>query len=180
MENDCQRLHHQMEVLKSYAKPFEPFQEPVEMGNLIMRIIERWRPLMSRVNVSPVYQVPDGLPKVMGDWRALEQVFTNLVSNATDAMSQNGGILSVRLGVTTDGANRKQVEIAVSDNGPGIPDEIRGRIFEPFVTTKSTGTGLGLAITKRIVTAHRGVISVNTFPGGTVFTVTLPTIEDKA
>lgn len=180
MENDCERLHHQMEVLKSYAKPYEPFQEPVEMGSLIMRVIERWRPRMSRVNVTPVYQVPEELPKVMGDWRALEQVFTNLVSNATDAMSQNGGILSVKLDVTTDGANRKQVEIAVSDNGPGIPDEIRGRIFEPFVTTKSTGTGLGLAITKRIVTAHRGVITVNTFPGGTVFTVTLPTIEDQA
>jgi len=180
MENDCQRLHHQMEALKSYAKPYEPFQEPVEMGSLLVRIIERWRPRMSRVNVTPVYQVPEGLPKVRGDWRALEQVFTNLVSNATDAMSQNGGILSVKLGVTEDAAFRKQVEISISDNGPGIPDDIRGRIFEPFVTTKSTGTGLGLAITKRIITAHRGVITVDSFPGGTVFTVTLPTIEETA
>lgn len=178
IESDCQRLHHQMEALKSYAKPYEPFQEPVDLGGMLLRIIERWRPRMSRVNVSPIYQIPEKLPKVIGDWRALEQVFTNLVSNATDAMSQNGGILSVKVDVSSDTANRRQVEIAVSDNGPGIPDEIRGRIFEPFVTTKSTGTGLGLAITKRIITAHRGVITVNSFPGGTVFTVFLPATED--
>lgn len=179
IENDCQRLHHQMEALKSYAKPYEPFQEPVDLGGMLLRIIERWRPRMSRVNVSPIYQIPEKLPKVIGDWRALEQVFTNLVSNATDAMSQNGGILSVKVDVSSDTANRRQVEIAVSDNGPGIPDDIRGRIFEPFVTTKSTGTGLGLAITKRIITAHRGVITVNSFPGGTVFTVYLPAYEDE-
>lgn len=180
MENDCQRLHHQMEALKSYAKPYEPFQEPVDMGSLLVRIIERWRPRMSRVNVAPVYQVPENLPKVLGDWRALEQVFTNLISNATDAMSQNGGTLSVKLDVLGGSDTRESIEISVTDNGPGIPDEIRGRIFEPFVTTKSAGTGLGLAITKRIVTAHRGKIEVKSFPGGTVFTVTLPTIEEKA
>jgi len=178
IENDCQRLHHQMEALKSYAKPYEPLQEPVDLRGLLVRIIERWRPRMSRVNVSPLYQIPETLPKVIGDWRALEQVFTNLISNAIDAMSQNGGILSVKVDVSSDTADRRQVEVAVTDNGPGIPDEIRGRIFEPFVTTKSTGTGLGLAITKRIVTAHRGVITVNSFPGGTVFTVFLPANED--
>jgi PAS domain S-box-containing protein len=180
MENDCQRLNHQMEALKSYAKPYEPFQEPVDLGSLLVRIIERWRPRMSRVNINPVYQGPEVLPKVLGDWRALEQVFTNLISNATDAMSQTGGILSVKLAVSSDTANRPQLEISVSDNGPGIPDEIRGRIFEPFVTTKSSGTGLGLAITKRIITAHRGKITIDSFPGGTVFTVILPTIEENA
>src|SRR5574340_1216897 len=178
IENDCQRLHHQMEALKSYAKPYEPMQEPVDLRGLLVRIIERWRPRMSRVNVSPLYQLPETLQKVIGDWRALEQVFTNLISNAIDAMSQNGGILSVKVDVSSDTANRRQVEVAVTDNGRGIPDEIRGRIFEPFVTTKSTGTGLGLAITKRIITAHRGVITVNSFPGGTVFTVFLPASED--
>ena len=69
--------------------------------------------------------------------------------------------------------------MTVSDSGPGIPDEIRERIFEPFVTTKSQGTGLGLAITKRIVTAHHGSISVNTFPGGTVFHVHIPCIPGR-
>ncbi|HZW02684.1 MAG TPA: ATP-binding protein [Anaerolineaceae bacterium] len=68
--------------------------------------------------------------------------------------------------------------MTVSDNGPGIPDEIREHIFEPFVTTKPQGTGLGLAITKRIINAHRGTIVPNSFPGGTVFHVMLPVNEE--
>jgi signal transduction histidine kinase len=70
--------------------------------------------------------------------------------------------------------------VTVSDSGPGVPDEVKERIFEPFVTTKVQGTGLGLAITKRIVTAHRGSISVNTFPGGTVFHVILSAFQGES
>jgi two-component system sensor histidine kinase AtoS len=178
MENDVTRLHHQMEALKNFAKPYEPLQEPVNLGDLIVRIVERWRPKMSRVGISQVVQIPSDLPKVKGDIRALEQVFTNLITNAIDAMSTNGGTLSVLAETSALITNLPQVMISISDNGPGIPEEIRGKIFEPFVTTKATGTGLGLPITKRIVTAHRGNIQLNSFPGGTVFHVYLPACED--
>jgi PAS domain S-box-containing protein len=179
MENDVTRLHHQMEALKNFAKPYEPMQEPVNLGELLQRIVERWRPKMSRAGISQVVQIPEDLPRVKGDWRALEQVFTNLISNAIDAMSPTGGTLSVRAEQSALITNLPQVVVSVSDNGPGIPEEIRGRIFEPFVTTKATGTGLGLPITKRIVTAHRGNIQMNSFPGGTVFHVYLPACEDE-
>jgi len=66
------------------------------------------------------------------------------------------------------------VIIHISDTGPGIPDDLQQHIFEPFVTTREKGTGLGLAITKQIITAHKGSIKVDSFPGGTVFTVRLP------
>jgi signal transduction histidine kinase len=179
MENDVERISHQMEALKNFAKPYEPEQRPVDLGQLLKRIVERWRPRMERLRINYVYQVPEELPWVNGDPRALEQVFTNLISNALDAMHEKGGILSVRASVSEIAGNRPQVDIAISDNGPGIPDEIRDRIFEPFVTTKPMGTGLGLPITKRLVTAHRGSIGVNSFPGGTVFHVYLPAIEEK-
>ncbi len=179
MENDVTRLQHQMEALKNFAKPYEPLQEPVNLGELLVRIVERWRPKMSRMGISQVVQIPDVLPRVKGDWRALEQVFTNLISNAIDAMSPTGGTLSVRAETSALITNMPQVVVTVSDNGPGIPEEIRGRIFEPFVTTKATGTGLGLPITKRIVTAHRGNIQLDSFPGGTVFHVYLPACEDE-
>jgi two-component system, NtrC family, sensor histidine kinase AtoS len=113
----------------------------------------------------------------LGDARSLEQVFTNLISNAVEAMSKNGGTLAIRIAASDLIANRPQVEITVSDSGPGIPEEIRERLFEPFVTTKTRGNGLGLAITKRIVTAHQGTIQVNSFPGGTVFHVYLPAVN---
>ncbi|NMC79395.1 MAG: PAS domain S-box protein [Chloroflexi bacterium] len=174
MQNDCTRLDHLMESVLAFSRPIEPKIEPMDIGMLLNRILDRWRPRLSRLNVTSYFQVADDLPKVLGDARSLEQVFTNLISNAIEAMSKEGGTLSIRA-VTSDViANRPQVEITVSDSGPGIPDDIRDRIFEPFLTTKSGGTGLGLAITKRIITAHHGSISVNSFPGGTVFHVFLP------
>ncbi|MEN4013275.1 MAG: ATP-binding protein [Bellilinea sp.] len=178
MENDCVRLHHQMEALKSYAKPYEPQQEAVDIPGLLKRILDRWRPRMERSNITHVFQPAENLPPVKGDWRALDQVFNNLISNAIDVMREKGGILSVRVALSTLVTNRPHLEIAVSDNGPGIPDDIRERIFEPFVTTKSSGTGLGLSITKRIVTAHRGSITFNSYPGGTIFRVFLPACEE--
>ena len=179
MENDVERISHQMEALKNFAKPYEPEQIPVDIPQVLKRILDRWRPRMERLRISHVYQVPEDLPKINGDPRALEQVFTNLISNALDAMRENGGILSIRATVSEMAGNRPQLDIAISDNGPGIPDEIKDRIFEPFVTTKPMGTGLGLPITKRLVTAHRGSIGVNSFPGGTVFHVYLPAIEEN-
>jgi sensor histidine kinase regulating citrate/malate metabolism len=74
--------------------------------------------------------------------RSLEQVFTNLISNAVEAMSSTGGTLAIRITSSDIIANRPQVEITVSDSGPGIPDDIRERLFEPFVTSKTHGNGL--------------------------------------
>jgi signal transduction histidine kinase len=137
-------------------------------------MLERMQSRMAQNNVKYSLQLEDGIPPVDGDLRALEQVFTNLISNAIQAMPEGGTIVvkSRRQHGTED---REDVEISISDTGPGIPNEIRDRIFEPFFTTKPNGTGLGLAIVKRIVTAHKGSISVNSVPGGTVFQIHLPT-----
>jgi two-component system, NtrC family, sensor histidine kinase AtoS len=148
--------------------------EPFNLGQLLQRILDRWRPRLSKVNVTPFFQVEENLPMVDGDPRSIEQVFTNLISNAVDAMSATGGTLAIKIIKSMSAADRSQVEVTVSDNGPGIPDDVRERIFEPFVTTKAKGTGMGLAITKQIVTAHKGSITVNSFPGGTIFRVVIP------
>jgi len=174
MMGDCTRLDHLMESILAFSKPQELRLEKIDIIMFLQRILDRWRPRLARVNVQPFFSVSQSVPQINGDPRALEQVFTNLISNAIDAMSQNGGTLAIHVNPDHSLPNRPQVEITVSDNGPGIPDEIRERIFEPFVTTKSHGTGLGLAITKRIVTAHQGNITVKSFPGGTIFHVYLP------
>jgi two-component system, NtrC family, sensor histidine kinase AtoS len=171
--NDCNRLNHLMESVLNFSRHVEHKFEAVNLELHLRRLLDRWYPRMAKVNVTPYFQVEENTPPVLGDPRSLEQVFTNLISNAVEAMSAQGGTLAVRVAPFNMLHGRPQVEITISDNGPGIPDEIRDRIFEPFVTTKAQGTGLGLAITKRIVTAHRGSISVNTFPGGTVFHVLL-------
>lgn len=179
MEADCQRLNHLMESVLTFSRTMEPKLESMDVGVLLKRILDRWRPRMNRVNVEAFFQTEIAAPMVYGDARMLEQVFTNLISNAVDVLGSRGkGTIAVKISQGAPVGNRPQIEITISDDGPGVPENIREHIFEPFVTTKSQGTGLGLAITKRIVTAHRGSITLNTFPGGTMFFVNLPASEE--
>jgi len=100
----------------------------------------------------------------------LNQVWTNLIDNAIDAMAGNGE-LRIRT-YKDDGC----VVVEIADNGPGISPEVKGHIFEPFFTTKGVGqgTGLGLDTVQRIVKKHRGNVQVNSQPGDTRFLVFLP------
>lgn len=180
VQSDCSRLTNLMESVLSFSRPLENRFEALDMGLYLQRILDRWRPRLARSNVSSFLQVEENCPKVMGDPRTLDQVFSNLINNAIQAMGEDGGSLGLRVKANCDIPDNPQVTVEVSDNGPGIPDDIRDHIFEPFVTTNhSKGTGLGLAITKRIITAHRGAITVNSFPGGTVFSIVLPAADGE-
>jgi len=170
---DCHRLVDLIESILSYSR-LETHFESVDLNELTNYLVNRWRPRMGTLNITNTVTVADGLPKVWGDSRSLEQVFTNLVSNAIEAMSTTGGTLAININPNNSIEGYPQVEITVSDSGPGIPEEIMEHMFEPFVTSnKRGGTGLGLAITKQIITAHHGTIEVNSYPGVTIFTVLL-------
>ena len=106
----------------------------------------------------------------------LNQVWTNIIDNAIDAMGGKGE-LRVHTG-REDGC----AVVEISDNGPGIPAEIKTHIFEPFFTTKGVGegTGLGLDTVQRVVKKHRGSIQVNSKPGDTCFQVWLPLADAPA
>jgi signal transduction histidine kinase len=117
------------------------------------------------------------LPKIPANGSELNQIWTNLIDNAISAMNSqpNGNkILAVRTVLEPE-----TVLVEFTDNGPGIPQEIRGQIFEPFFTTKPVGegTGLGLDIVMRIVRSHQGTIHVNSRPGQTSFQVRLPLVR---
>jgi signal transduction histidine kinase len=179
LQQDCDRLGELMKSVLAYSRPSETEMEAVNIGMLLSRLVERQRPRMSRAKVESKIQIEASTPQVYGNPRALEQVFTNLVTNAIQAMGENGGTLAVRIQTVAGSADRRFVRVEVADNGPGIPKEHQERLFQPFFTTKSDGTGLGLAITKRIITAHKGNIQVSSFPGGTVFQVYLPALETE-
>ena len=110
------------------------------------------------------------LPKVMAYGSELNQVWTNLIDNAADAMGDTGKLLvrAVR--------ENEYVLVEIVDNGPGIPSEVQSRIFEPFFTTKEVGegTGLGLDVVHRIVQKMRGLVTVKSVPGDTRFQVRIP------
>ncbi len=117
-----------------------------------------------------VREYQEDLPLVPANAGELNQVWTNIIDNAIDAMDEGGElILETRL-------KDLWVEVEVVDDGPGIPEEIRSHVFEPFFTTKEVGvgTGLGLGIAMRIVGTHQGHIEVKSKPGETVMCVRLP------
>ena len=119
------------------------------------------------------------LPKVSADRVQLQQVIVNLALNAIEAMQKTPTDRRV-LAIRTRRADDKFAEVSVSDSGEGIAEELRARIFEPFVTSKTTGMGLGLAISRTIVEAHGGEINAeNAAGGGTVFRFTLPFASGK-
>ena len=109
------------------------------------------------------------LPGVLADSAQLEQVFLNICLNAVQAMAPNGGTLTVKTAARDD-----DVEVEISDTGPGIPLEVQPNLFKPFFTTKHGGNGLGLAISARILAEHGGQIDYRCPPsGGTTFVISL-------
>jgi signal transduction histidine kinase len=119
--------------------------------------------------ISVEREVAPDLPAVPMDAHLLRQALLNLLTNAVQAMP-TGGTLSIAARLDGD-----WVRVDVSDTGGGIPEELRGRIFEPFYTTRPTGTGLGLAVVKRILDDHGATIRIEPGdPVGTRFVVRLP------
>jgi signal transduction histidine kinase len=126
--------------------------------------------------IKVVREYAAGLPRVCAFGGELNQIWTNLISNAIEAM-QGKGELRVRTALDLD-----RVLVEIGDNGPGIPSDVLPRIFDPFFTTKGVGegTGLGLDTVCRIIRNHHGEIRVSSHPGDTRFQVYLPVTQPKA
>ena len=121
--------------------------------------------------------LPATLPDIQGDEHQLTQLFTNLLTNAYEAMDGRGRIaIRARLVRIEDGADgREAVLVECADDGPGMPADVADKVFDPFFTTKAQGSGLGLAIVRKIVDAHDGRLDLETVQGqGTTIRVTLP------
>jgi signal transduction histidine kinase len=115
---------------------------------------------------------------VQGDDVLLRQVFGNLVRNAVEACEGAGIVPAIRIEGEVDAANGL-CRVAVHDNGPGVPEHVRERIFQPFFTTRAQGTGLGLAIVQKIVVMHNGRVVVSASDeGGATFQIAVPLAAD--
>lgn len=123
------------------------------------------------------------LPPVLGNRDQLVQVFLNLVKNAAEAAPDDGAEITLstgyqqgtRLAITgSDRRTHLPLLVSIQDNGPGIPEDIRSNLFDPFITSKQNGTGLGLALVAKIIGDHGGMIEFDSQPRRTVFRVMLP------
>jgi len=145
--------------------------ERADLVSLVQRVCQMASPMLRSAGVTIELVLPEGPLEILTDRVQFELALLNLVTNSVDAMP-SGGVLSVRLERVGD---RLRLEIA--DTGTGIPVDLIGRIFDPWVTTKPAGkgSGLGLSIARQVVAAHGGTISVGNRPsGGATFTIDLP------
>ena len=160
-------LDELMKDLLLFARPPQARPAPVDVVTLAKEtsMLLSGDPTARDVRVT----VEGSAPAVMADVKLLNIVLLNLLLNAVHAMQQQG---TIHISVSADD---HACRIAVADTGPGIPPDVRERIFTPFFTTKSRGTGLGLSTAKRLIEAHRGRMYVECPPGGgTIVTIELP------
>jgi signal transduction histidine kinase len=150
-----------------FARPPQPKPMPIDIVTLLSATATLLAEDASHRDVRVT--ISGTAPKIMADAELLKIAFVNLLINGAQAMQGQGDI---RIDISAEnGACR----IAVADSGPGIPAEVRDKLFTPFVTTKARGTGLGLSTVKRLVEAHQGRIRVDSPPGGgTTVTIDLP------
>ncbi|MCU0451274.1 MAG: ATP-binding protein [Bernardetiaceae bacterium] len=145
-------------------------KEPVQLAEGIRNTLTLLAYKLKSKNIKVVFDPPANLPPVMALPGELNQVWTNLIDNAIDAL-QPGGQLEIQVA-----PEREFVTVSIIDNGPGIPPEIQDLVFDPFFTTKEVGkgTGLGLDIARNLVAQHQGRLTLESRPGRTEFMVCLP------
>lgn len=148
---------------------------PVPLRELLERLHFFTRYEIQIHNIELVYEIPEDLPPLLANSSILEQVFFNLIVNASQVLKkQTNGIIRIKANQIPAG-----IRVSVEDNGPGIPANLVSKIFEPFYSTKKEGLGLGLYITKRLVEKNNGKISVESVPGKTVFHLIFKAHEPK-
>jgi len=162
-------LKNLAQEFSSFAKMPEPTLKPTDLNETVRSILDLYVPTFEGLDLTTSYA--DGLPYVEADPDQIRRVIGNIVKNAAEAMDGDGN-LSVTTSVTTTGTDG-MIRVKIADTGPGIPDEMKERIFDPYYTTKKHGTGLGLAMAYRIIQDHGGKISLETGPGGTTFFIDL-------
>lgn len=155
--------------------------QPVDINEIVQTAVDVARYGDAYEGQTIECQTAKDLPSVSADPDQVTQVVINLILNAEQAIRDSGTGSQIRV-VTQHSANAEGIEIIVEDDGPGIPEDLQSRVFEPFFTTRDVGegTGVGLAMCHRIVQTHQGAIGLATTPkGGARFTVFLPSTPDS-
>jgi len=177
---ETRRIVKLLEQVEQFGNLTEPEHHPVNIHDVLDRA-RRSAQLGFGAHMTFVEDYDPSLPMASGDADQLLQVVLNLVKNASEAAPE-GGIVrlksyyehSFRLRRSDGTGQPLPLQIEIIDDGPGLPPDIRGDVFDPFVSGRENGTGLGLALVSKIISDHGGWISVDSVPGRTVFRISLP------
>jgi len=178
LDRATRTIAQQVESMKSMVNAFSDYAQPVisrpkrlDINTLIRDITELHIAHLTRIRF--LFDLADDLPLVMTDPAGIRQVLNNLIINASDALGDKGGEL--KLSTRIDPVKDSFLVLELQDNGPGFPAELLDRIFEPYVTTKTSGSGLGLPISRRIIEENGGTMRATNLPkGGAVVIIQLP------
>ena len=178
LDRATRTIAQQVESMKSMVNAFSDYAQPVisrpkrlDINTLIRDITELHIAHLTRIRF--LFDLADDLPLVMTDPAGIRQVLNNLIINASDALGDKGGELKLRTRI--DPVKDNLLVLELQDNGPGFPAELLDRIFEPYVTTKTSGSGLGLPISRRIIEENSGTMRAANLPkGGAVVIIQLP------
>jgi hypothetical protein len=180
---ELERVQAVIEDMMELARPSALHLEPTNLNEVFTQGLELLEGLAANQGVKIIREFGSDLPFCVADRKRIHRCFSNLLTNAIQAMPR-GGDLTIRTSLggdptlataRTDGDSEPMIRVTITDTGQGIPPERLSRIFDPFYTTKEKGLGLGMAITHRIVEDHKGTIDVQSQVGlGTTFIIHLP------
>jgi two-component system NtrC family sensor kinase len=173
IEEHVERARKVVHNMLGYARRMEPRLEDVDVNDTLRQTISILHNYARINNIEIRVELAADLPIIASDQAQLQQVFLNLISNAIDAIGKDGHI------IVKSARARDEIQVGITDNGPGIPEELRRKVFDPFFTTKASGkgTGLGLWISYNIIEKMGGTIALNsTMGGGSTFTVKIPIV----
>ncbi len=160
----------------SYARrpPVRPIR--LNISHPLNKALSIMKDSIQKKHIEVNIQAGEGLPYITGDEDQLEEVFTNILSNAIESLPEKRGKIDISLD-----KKGSKIIIGIKDNGVGIPSDVLPKIFNPFFTTKQKGIGLGLSITQRIIAEHKGTIKVDSkYQEGTKFYIELPVYREEA
>ncbi|HEX2955851.1 MAG TPA: PAS domain S-box protein [Chitinispirillaceae bacterium] len=181
-----------IQQLLTFSRKVEIKKEPIDVGPIITEALTFLRStLPSSINIHQHIDINNTM--ILADPTQIHQVIMNLCVNAAQALQNREGTIEVTVTTSCASLNKieacrdlpegKYIKIDITDNGPGIPPEIAGRIFDPYFTTRgnSNGSGMGLAVVHGIVKNHDGCITMSSIPDrGTTFTLYLPVVNSRA
>lgn len=184
LDRSVETIGHQVDAMKEMVRAFSAYSRSpqlklvrLDLNRLVEEVSELYRGYTPGVRL--LLRTEPRLPLLSADEGRMRQLLHNLLTNALEAVSGGAGS-RVTISTRTVPGLRGQVTLAVSDDGPGIPEALLDHLFEPYVTSKPKGTGLGLAVVKKIVEEHGGTLQASNQPhGGASITVQLPAAAER-
>ncbi len=176
--DEMQRLDHIVQNFLEFSRPHKLRKQVISVSRVMDMTLELLSYRLDLYNITVTRHEETGDLQVEADPELLKEVFVNLFVNACDAM-ENGGRIEVEIKEMLAENIGQAVMITVADNGPGMSQEVREKVLQPFETTKADGTGLGLYIAVKIIEEHGGTLELTSAEGrGTTFTIMLPGLEE--